>query len=304
VRKAYRIVALLIAAEAVVQSVALGYFVGALNRWIATEGAVGVADHSALRALPGEGKVVALDRMVLASAEQWLAGGVGLTIHTITELWVAPALAVLLVAVGFRDSRATALPVAGAVALQWLSGLVGTSAPAAAAVHELAVFAVFVTALWAAGMVRWPVGNVFRGLGGLIAVALLVQAMALAAVVAGIAGYVNDGHAEVYDSMLSNPDEWADGGFGYPVHVVTGIAVLPVLALLLMVGAPFTAGRAGAWRAGIVLLAVLARGVFTLLGEVSAGAAAGFQLVGFAVLAALIVSRSSSSVPALAATDT
>ncbi|GGM21266.1 hypothetical protein ACFFX1_00425 [Dactylosporangium sucinum] len=74
----YRALALLLAAAAVVRSVATGFFVGALHRWIATEGAVGVANRSALRAVPGEGPVTALDRMVLASAEHWLSGGAAL----------------------------------------------------------------------------------------------------------------------------------------------------------------------------------------------------------------------------------
>lgn len=289
VRKAYRILALLLAAEAIVQSVAVGYFVGALNRWIVTEGAVGVADHSALRALPGEGRVVALDRMVLASAEQWLAGGVGLTIHTITERWVAPVLMVLLVAIAIRASLVSAIPVAGAVLLQWLTGLVAGSLPVVAALHELAVFAVFVTALGAAGLVRWPMRRgVYRGLAGSIAVGLVIQAMALGAVVAGIAEYVTNGRAEVYDSLLSRPEEWANAGFGYPVHLISGVFVVPFLALLLMIASPFTAGRAGVWRAGVVLVAVLARGALTIFGEFSPWAAAGFQLAGFAVLAAVI----------------
>src|SRR5690349_4837106 len=153
---AYRIVALLLAAEAVVQSVAVGYFVGVLNRWIDTEGAVGVADRSALHALPGEGPVVALDRVVLESAEQWSAGGVGLTIATVTEVWVAPVLAVALLILAYRNRIPSAVPVAAVVAVgvQWLTGWAAGSVPALAALHELAAFAVFGTALWAAGFLR------------------------------------------------------------------------------------------------------------------------------------------------------
>jgi hypothetical protein len=251
-----------------------------------------VADPSALRALPGEGKVVALDRMVLASAEQWLAGGAGLTVHTLVERWIAPALAVVLLVVAFVDRRIRgSIAVVGAVVLLWLTGLTG-SVPVVAAVHEAAGYAVFGTALWAAGPPRRPDGpvatRVYLVLAGLVVVGLVVQAMALGAVVSGIAGYVSGSHAEVYDSMLSRPEEWAGAGIGYPVHVLAGIFGLPLLALILLVAAPVTARRAGVVRAAVVLVAVLARGALTILGEHSPWAAAGFQLAGFAVLAAAL----------------
>jgi hypothetical protein len=301
---AYRVVALLIAAEAVVQSVAVGYFVGVLNRWIDTEGAVGVADRSALHALPGEGPVVALDRVVLQSADQWSAGGVGLTIATVSEVWVAPVLAVALLILAYRSRIPSAVPVAAVVAaavgVQWLTGWAAGSVPALAALHELAAFAVFGAALWAAGFLRRrpaatgegarrvALRRAYRTLAGLVSGGLLVQALALAAVVAGVAAYVADSRAEIYDSMLTQPEQWADAGFGYPVHVLTGILVLPLLALLLMAAAPLTAIPGAVWRAAVVLVAVLARGALTILAEFSPWAAAGLQLAGFAVLAAAL----------------
>jgi hypothetical protein len=111
----------------------------------------------------------------------------GLTIHTVTELCIAPVLAVVFLAIAFRVSVLPAIPVVGAVLLQWLTGLAAGSEPMLAALHELAVFAVFVTALFAAGLVRPPVRvrRPYLVLCGLVAFGVIVEAMALAAAVGG-----------------------------------------------------------------------------------------------------------------------
>ncbi|MET7396548.1 hypothetical protein ABZS66_24010 [Dactylosporangium sp. NPDC005572] len=266
----YRVLALLIAAQAVVQSVAAGFFAGALYRWIATDGAEGVGDHSALRALPGEGPVMALDRMVLDSAERWLSGGAALTVHRITELWVAPLLAVALLTAPHAWRRTA--PVAGAVALQWLTGLAAGSVPVAAALHELAAFAVFVTALAAAGLVhRRP-----ATLAALVGAAAVASAMALAAAAASVAAYVTGSRSVVYSSILTTV-----AGAGYPVYLLLAVVVTPLLALVLVVVTR---------RSVVVLAAALAHGGFAVLAVQSPWAAAALQLTGFAVLAAVLLS--------------
>ncbi|WP_238011847.1 hypothetical protein KZZ52_13495 [Dactylosporangium sp. AC04546] len=259
----YRVLALLIAAQAVVQSVAAGFFAGSLYLWIVTDGAEGVGDRSALRALPGEGPVMALDRMVLDSAERWLSGGTALTVHRITELWVAPILAVALLTAP-RAWRRTA-PVAGAVGLQWLTGLAAGTVPVAAALHELAAFAVFVTALAAAGLVRRRPAT----LAALVGAAVVASAMALAAAAVGVAAYVTDSRAVVYSTIVERV-----AGAGYPVHMLLALAVIPLLALVS--------------RRAVVVLAALAYGALAVLAEYSPWAAAGLQLTGFVVLAAVL----------------
>jgi hypothetical protein len=163
VRQAYRILALLVAAEVVVQAMAIAYFVAGLSRWMATEGRVGDVHPSAMQSLDDAygGPSGVLDKVILRSADKWLDAGVGLTIHRVAETAVAPTLTLLLLLVAFATKVRAAVIWAGVillgVALQAWLGLVAPVPPSLTAVCQIAAFAVFATALYAMGRVAGPI---------------------------------------------------------------------------------------------------------------------------------------------------
>jgi hypothetical protein len=315
VPKLYRILALLIAAEAVVQAMAVGYFIAGLYRWMATEGRVGVADRHALLSsdIVDEGTDGVLSKFVVRSAEDWLDAGVGLTVHTVVETAVAPVLAVLLLLVAFAamvpDGRRWAGLIVLGVALQVLLGL----GPQLAALHEVVALAVFGTALYAAQRATGPVRSgaapdpggypvqasperrqgrggtrrVYRILAVLIGVGVLVQAAALGSVVSRLHSYLTTGRGGVlWAALVYSVGD--DEGNAFTVDLVTELLVLPALALTLLVVAFLTKVRGATTWAAVVLVAVVARAGLDLVGEAGPAVGAAWVLVGFAVFAVVL----------------
>jgi hypothetical protein len=138
-RKTYRVLGYLIAAEVVVQAMAIAYALAGLGYWIAEDGGV-------------------LDKQVMESESLDFAGLGGFITHGINGMMVIPVLALLFLVVSFfaklpgASKRAGA--VVGLVALQVALGIASHSLPFAIVFHALNAFAIFVVAFTAGHRAR------------------------------------------------------------------------------------------------------------------------------------------------------
>ena len=134
-RKTYRVLGYLIAAEVVVQAMAIAYALSGLGHWVAEDGGV-------------------LDEQVMESDSLSFAGLGGFITHGINGMMVIPVLALLFLVVSFfarlpgASKRAGA--VVGLVVVQVALGIATHSLPFAAALHALNAFVILVVAFTAA----------------------------------------------------------------------------------------------------------------------------------------------------------
>lgn len=134
-RKTYRVLGYLIAAEVVVQAMAIAYALAGLGYWVAEDGGV-------------------LDKQVMESDSLSFAGLGGFITHGINGMMVIPVLALLFLVVSFfaklpgASQRAGA--VVGLVVLQVVLGITSHSLPFAAALHACNAFLILVVAFTAA----------------------------------------------------------------------------------------------------------------------------------------------------------
>ena len=130
-RKTYRVLGYLIAAEVVVQAMAIAYALAGLGYWVAEDGGV-------------------LNKQVMESESVDFAGVGGFMVHGINGMMVVPLLALTFLVVSFftklpgASKRAGA--VVGLVVLQVVLGILTHSIPFSAALHALNAFAVLVVA--------------------------------------------------------------------------------------------------------------------------------------------------------------
>lgn len=138
-RKTYRVLGYLIAAEVVVQAMAIAYALAGLGYWVAEDGGV-------------------LDKQVMESDSVSFAGIGGFMTHGINGMMVIPVLALLFLVVSFfaklpgASKRAGA--VVGLVVLQVALGITTHSLPVAAPVHALNAFLILVVAFTSAHRAR------------------------------------------------------------------------------------------------------------------------------------------------------
>ena len=141
-RKAYSILGYLIAAEVVVQAMAIAYAIAGLGYWVAEEGGV-------------------LNKQVMESDDVTFDGVVGFIVHGMNGMMIIPLLAVLFLVFSFFAKVAGATKraaiVLGLVVLQVVLGILTHSIPGSAALHALNAFAILVVALTAARRTR-PAG--------------------------------------------------------------------------------------------------------------------------------------------------
>ena len=138
-RKTYRILGYLIAAEVVVQAMAIAYAIAGLGYWIEEDDGV-------------------LNKAVFESDDMAFPEIVGFIVHGINGMMVIPLLALLFLIVSFftklsgTSKRAGAL--IGLVVLQVFLGIFSHSLPAAILLHALNAFAIAVVAFTSARMAR------------------------------------------------------------------------------------------------------------------------------------------------------
>jgi hypothetical protein len=137
-RKAYRILAYLIAAEVVVQAMAMVFAIAGLDKWI-TNGGV-------------------FDKAVMESDQAPFPEVVGIMVHGSNGSIVIPALALLLLVFSFFAKVPRAVRWAGLVFLlvvvQVNLGYAGPDIPALGALHGLNALALFTAALYTARRAR------------------------------------------------------------------------------------------------------------------------------------------------------
>ncbi len=138
-RKTYRVLGYLIAAEVVVQAMAIAYALAGLGYWISEEGGV-------------------LDKQVAESDSLSFTGLAGFIVHGVNGMMVIPILALLFLIFSFfaklpgASKRAGA--VVGLVVLQVVLGITSHSLPFAAALHALNAFLILVVAFTSAHRAR------------------------------------------------------------------------------------------------------------------------------------------------------
>ena len=96
--------------------------------------------------------------------------------------------------------------------------------------------------------------SAYKYLALAIALAVLLQAAAIAYAVSGLASYVDDGH-QVAKGTLE--DAHFNGVGGYALHAVNGMVVIPVLAIALLVVALLSRIPGAARQAGILLIMIV-----------------------------------------------
>ena len=133
-RGAYRVLAFILAAEVVIQAMAVAFALAGLSYWVLEEGGV-------------------LNKQVIESESAEFTGVVGFPIHAINGMMLIPLLTLLLLVFSFftRVAGATkrALIVLGLVVLQVFLGITSHSLPAAILLHALNAFAIFSVAVMA-----------------------------------------------------------------------------------------------------------------------------------------------------------
>ena len=138
-RKTYRVLGYLIAAEVVVQAMAIAYAMAGLGHWVAEDGGV-------------------LDKQVMESESLSFTGLGGFITHGVNGMVVIPVLALLFLVVSFFAKQPGASTRAGAVVglvvLQVVLGITSGSLPFAAALHALNAFLILVLAFTAAHRAR------------------------------------------------------------------------------------------------------------------------------------------------------
>lgn len=134
-RTTYRVLAYALAAEVLIQAMAIAYALAGLGYWVAEEGGV-------------------LNKQVLDSESAEFAGVGGFATHGINGMMVIPVLALVLLIVSFfakvpGGTRRAAILV-GLVALQVVLGLFSHASPYLAPLHALNAFGILVMAYLAA----------------------------------------------------------------------------------------------------------------------------------------------------------
>ena len=134
-RKTYRVLGYVLAAEVVVQAMAIAYALAGLGHWVAEDGGV-------------------LDKQVMESDSLSFTGLGGFITHGVNGMMVIPVLALLFLVVSFfarlpgASKRAGA--VVGLVVLQVVLGITSHSLPFAAALHACNAFLILVVAFTSA----------------------------------------------------------------------------------------------------------------------------------------------------------
>jgi hypothetical protein len=137
-RTAYKVLAYLVAAEVVVQAMAIVWGIAGLGRWVDGGGV--------------------FDKAVIESQGTPFPEVVGILVHGINGMFVIPALALLLLIVSFftkvRGAIKWAVIVFVLVVVQGQLGELGHDFPLAGAVHGLNAMALFGVALYAGRRLR------------------------------------------------------------------------------------------------------------------------------------------------------
>jgi heme A synthase len=100
----------------------------------------------------------------------------------------------------------------------------------------------------------------YRIIADIIAIAVVIQAMAMVWAIAGLFHWIDSGGGSLDSSVL---DDWEDnppdfnGSFGFAIHGILGGMVLPVLALAFLILAFFAKVPGGVKWAAIVLGSVI-----------------------------------------------
>ena len=134
-RKIYSILGYLIAAEVVVQAMAIAYAIAGLGYWVAEDGGV-------------------LNKQVMESQDVTFTGVAGFMVHGINGMMIVPLLALLFLVVSFfatlQGATKRAAIVLGLVVLQVVLGILTHSIPGSAALHALNAFAILFVAFTSA----------------------------------------------------------------------------------------------------------------------------------------------------------
>jgi hypothetical protein len=146
-KTAYRVLAYLVAAEVIVQAMAMVYGIAGLGKWVDSGGV--------------------FDKSVMESDESPFPEIVGIMIHGINGMMVIPAIALLLLISSFFAKIPGAVKWAGLVlllvVLQIALGLFGHAVPAVGALHGLNALLLFSAAVYTARRGRvvaaGPVGD-------------------------------------------------------------------------------------------------------------------------------------------------
>jgi heme A synthase len=130
-RKTYRVLAYLLAAEVIVQAMAIAYAIAGLGHWVDKDGGV-------------------VNKALMDSQDATFTGVGGFMIHGMNGTMLIPVLVLLLLIVSFfaklpgASKRAGIL--VGLVVLQVVLGIVSHDLPYAIVLHVLNAFAIFVVA--------------------------------------------------------------------------------------------------------------------------------------------------------------
>jgi hypothetical protein len=140
-RTSYRILAYLLAAEVVLQTVAIAYGVSGLFSWVGNDGGT-------------------LDQAALDDESRRFTGAGGFGLHEVNGMMVVPLVALALLVVAFLAKVPRGVPVAGvllgAVVAQVLLGFAAGDVPALGALHGLVALVLLVGAMHAARLASRP----------------------------------------------------------------------------------------------------------------------------------------------------
>ena len=103
--------------------------------------------------------------------------------------------------------------------------------------------------------------NVYRILAFLVAIEVVVQAMAIAYAIAGLAYWVEEDGGVLNKAVFDSDDPGFQGFGGFVAHWINGMMIIPLLVLLLLIVSFFAKVPGGVQKA-LILLGLVVLQVF------------------------------------------
>ncbi len=141
--------------------------------------------------------------------------------------------------------------------------------------------------------------NVYRVLAFLIAIEVVVQAMAIAYGIAGLAYWVEEDGGVLNKAVFDSDDPGFQGFGGFVTHGINGMMIIPLLVLLLLIVSFFAKVPGGVQKAAILLGLVVLQVFLGIFSHSIPFVVVLHVLNAFAILGmSLAAARSASVVPA------
>ena len=146
--------------------------------------------------------------------------------------------------------------------------------------------------------------NVYRALAFLLAIEVVVQAMAIAYGIAGLAYWVEEDGGVFNKAVFDSDDPGFQGVGGFMTHGINGMMIIPLIVLLLLIVSFFAKVPGGVQKAAILLGLVVLQVFLGIFSHSIPFVVVLHVLNAFAILGMALAAGRSASVVAAAPAET